>query len=634
MRSRDGVVARGRSWIALALALLALKLVLASRLDLFGDEAFYRWESRHPALGYSDVPGLTPWLIRLGTDLGGSSPLGIRWAFLVIGALLPWLVYRLARLVADRRDAGRAAALSLALPLASLAGLLALPDVPLTIAMLGSLYFLARLLRREHWRHALALGLCIALGWLSHYRFAVLYVAGAVYLTLAVGGQALLRSPRFWIAQAIGLLGLVPTLAYNVRHAFAAVRFQFVERHPWSFHADGLGEVFVQAGVTTPVLFALVVAAGIESWRSSQQTAVVGRDAVRELYAAASLALLGAYLVLDCFADATHLRLHWPLPAYLFALPLVPALLDRWRGAGGWRRGLASAAAPVAALGVLLAFAWMANAARPIRDLDGEVGRYVPDHQTGWSELTAWAARERSAIGPGTVPIAGDFMTGAEWAYALGDDDEPFVIEHPLNSKHGRATQLETWGRDERALRAATWTHGLLVLDDTSVRPIQVLPFYRSLCPRFGRLDYRAELVQRAGRARFLAFAVEPGEGAAAKDRCRLPPLGYIDAPQADATLAGDVAQVRGWALAEYVGIARVEVLVDGRVATQARIGLPAPQVQGQWPMSEDPTHPNVGFEAALALAGLAKGPHALAVRLVDREGRQRIVAPQTFRRD
>ena len=73
-----------------------VKFLLAWRLPLFVDEAFYVWESRHLAWAYSDLPGLTAWLIRAGTTLGGQAELAVRLPFLLIGASLPWWVVRLA----------------------------------------------------------------------------------------------------------------------------------------------------------------------------------------------------------------------------------------------------------------------------------------------------------------------------------------------------------------------------------------------------------------------------------------------------------------------------------------------------------------------------------------------------------
>ena len=49
----------------------AIKLLVAARLPLFVDEAFYWLEGQHLAPAYSDLPGLTAWLARLGVSLGG-----------------------------------------------------------------------------------------------------------------------------------------------------------------------------------------------------------------------------------------------------------------------------------------------------------------------------------------------------------------------------------------------------------------------------------------------------------------------------------------------------------------------------------------------------------------------------------
>ena len=80
------------AWIALTLA----KIAVAARLPLFVDEAFYWQEGRHLAWAYSDLPGLTAWLARLGTELGGDRLLAVRMPFLAMAAALPWLLVRIA----------------------------------------------------------------------------------------------------------------------------------------------------------------------------------------------------------------------------------------------------------------------------------------------------------------------------------------------------------------------------------------------------------------------------------------------------------------------------------------------------------------------------------------------------------
>jgi hypothetical protein len=78
---------RAWRWFIGAWVLLTLvKLVVAARLPLFVDEAFYWQEGQHLAWAYSDLPGLTAWLTRIGVGIGGNNPLALRAPFLLIAA--------------------------------------------------------------------------------------------------------------------------------------------------------------------------------------------------------------------------------------------------------------------------------------------------------------------------------------------------------------------------------------------------------------------------------------------------------------------------------------------------------------------------------------------------------------------
>ena len=80
------------------------------------------------------MPGLTAWLVRLGTTLAGTNVFGLRWPFLLLGAALPWMVVRIARHASAPREgddhsgdvfAWQAGTLAVLLPLGGLLGLLA-----------------------------------------------------------------------------------------------------------------------------------------------------------------------------------------------------------------------------------------------------------------------------------------------------------------------------------------------------------------------------------------------------------------------------------------------------------------------------------------------------------------------------
>ena len=94
-----------RAVVVTFLLLTAARCLVAARLDLFGDEAFYWQCGQRPAIAYADHPPITAMLVRLGSELLGDRPLGVRFFFLLAGAALPFAVFHLARPLVGRRDA-------------------------------------------------------------------------------------------------------------------------------------------------------------------------------------------------------------------------------------------------------------------------------------------------------------------------------------------------------------------------------------------------------------------------------------------------------------------------------------------------------------------------------------------------
>ena len=263
MRDRSSVVAPVAPWRAAFLgafvALLLVKIALAATLAPFSDEAFDWQESRHLAWGYSDLPPLTAWLIRLGETLAGHGLLGMRWPFLLVGAALPWIVARFAREAFDARTGWQAGLLCLALPLASTLGVLAVPDVPLTVAIMLAVLALQRVAEANRMRDWLLLGGALALAWMTHYRAAMPMLVGLLFLALALRGRVLWRRRGLWLALAVASLGLIPLLVSNWQQRGAGVAFQLVDRNPWQFHASALVQPLEQALACTPLLYALLL---------------------------------------------------------------------------------------------------------------------------------------------------------------------------------------------------------------------------------------------------------------------------------------------------------------------------------------------------------------------------------------
>ena len=590
-------------FIALWSVLQVTKLVLAAALPVFVDEAFYAWEGQFPAWAYSDLPGLTAFLARLGTGIGGQHPLALRAPFLLIGALVPWLVVRIARRWFGAEHAWLAGLLSLLLPLGGLLGILALPDVTLVLSALLCLDAIAALRERVSVPSLLGLVAALALGALSHYRFALVIVAGLAGLCCDARGRALLRNGKVWLALLAGALAWLPLLAWNLAHAGAGLRFQVLERNPWAFHADGLAWIPIQFLLVTPFLFVLLLATLRHAARRWSEP-----DRPWGLLAGiAGISVLG-YFVLGLFADDQRVSFHWPLSGWLVLLIAAPELLQRWSRPA--RIALLSAAA----FGLLAGIAFLAVASVPSLRASMAGSRLYPADFAGWTELYA---RSRQIVSSNRLPVvAGDFEVAAELAFAL-DRADIRVLDNPLNHKHGRAAQLQAWGLTFEPSRQHITSPYLLVVDDSATPMKLRLQAYHRLCLALGKLPIADVLNVDHGQKRYLFYRMgsEPGAGA-----CPLPALAWVDAP-APRESVGHAFEVSGWAFKDGVGLASVQVTLDGKVVADAEYGIDMPKVRDYWRISNDPNQPRVGFRAQVAAGEVSAGKHWLGLVLHGADG-------------
>lgn len=583
---------------------LLVKVVLAIHLPLFVDEAFYWQEGQRLAWAYSDLPGLTAWLTRIGVEVGGHSPLALRAPFLLIASAIPWLVGMLARREFGAVAGWRAATCAVLLPLAGSLGLLAVPDPVMVFATLVCMDAIARLLRSISAGATLELALGLAIGALSHYRFIAVIGVGMLVLLALRDGRRLLADPRVWVAIMAGAAAWTPLVAWNMDNAEAGLRFQLVDRHPWSFHAEGIAFLLIQALLVTPLL---LLALGAAAWNNRAETQVFRR----------MLAWLGAlivlgFFVLGFFADTERVSFHWPLPGYVALLPLVPAVLAAW--SRRWRR--ATYAVALAGLVAVLGY-YAAVSLDNVRERSA-AEKWYPANFAGWDTLADAVGSRLDQMPANTRLVAGNFKVGSELGFALRNPDIQ-VLDHPLNRKHGRAPQLRLWGLASNGRSEWGGDPVLLVVGSSDVPYRELLAHYHWLCATAGPLPPPQVVNVDHGRRRFLLFAMP--RAAPAKDApCTTPAMAWIDQPVAGAAVPRTF-QVSGWAFKDGVGIDRVEVTIDGKVVARARYGLPNPGASAYWRISTDPNHPGVGFSAQVDASSLPPGRHWLGLRLHGSDG-------------
>lgn len=595
---------RARRWFLAVWAIVTVvKIAIAARLPLFVDEAFYWQEGRHLAAAYSDLPGLTAWLTRLGTDIGGHQVLAVRAPFLLMAALLPWLVARSAAHWFGAAVGWQAALLVVLMPLSGTLGLLALPDVPMALATVLCADAGARLLREVDATSATELAIGLMVGALSHYRFIGVIGVGLLALLWLPEGRKVLRDPRVWVALAAGVLAWAPLLAWNLEYADAGLRFQLLDRHPWSFHGDGFRFVVVQAAMATPLLFWAMLVLCLRGMRSDDSA-----DAAWRYFALLGAVSTLGFFVLGFFADNERVSFHWPLPGYLALLVVVPLLLREWSPA---RR---RATWGLAALGAVLMLGYYVAVSLPGLRLQVAGSKYYPENFAGWSALATEVRDVQAALPEGTVMLADNFKTGAELGFALGEADIP-VLDHPLNRKHGRAPQLQLWGLHHDGARDAPT---LLVVGATDVKFSALLAHYQQLCRIVGPLPPPRVVNIDHGARRFLLFAL-PAERE--QGECITPVVANIDVPAAGARVDRRF-RVGGWAVKDVVGVAKVEVLLDGRVVAVASDAGANEWLRGFLKdASRDPRMPRVQFTAEVDAGAVPAGRHWLGLRVTGGDG-------------
>lgn len=315
-------------------ALSAFKVLIASHLDLHIDEAFAWQESEHLALGYALHPYLWALYTRLGTELLGDTTLGLRLVPLICGIAFPWGVYFLAQPLVGRRDAVYAAGLALVIPPLGLLGAVAY-EAPFLLFAVGMLGCFERALRLDRTTWWAAAGILAGLGMATSYRFVVPVLALVLFLVLTAAGRAAWRRPGVYVAAAVVLVMSAPTLIHVLDSDFVSLRFQFMERHGWEFHAKGLFYPLLQAAVMTPLIYGLLIWALVTALGGARRG-----DAQLALVAVTALTPLAFYYLAVLFADAQRTNIHWALPGYVPLVVLVPALLRRlWeQGFAGRRR--------------------------------------------------------------------------------------------------------------------------------------------------------------------------------------------------------------------------------------------------------------------------------------------------------
>ncbi len=603
--------------------ILLVKLFFAFTLDLYSDEIFYWQASTYPAIAYSDLPFMAALLTGIGNTLFGNNAAAIRSMFLLLGSAIPFLVLWIAQAILPRRQALQAAALSLCLPLCGFLGLLAVPDVPLLFFGLVFIGTFERATRTGLSKYWLAAGIAAALGVSTHYRFALYLVAAFIYLLAFPSMHRHWRSTGLWLAAAILLLGLYPTLSFNFSNDLSGIDYHLLERHPWEFQAEGLLHAVKQAVLVTPLLYLALLF-------TLYRLCIAARagDTRKGLFASFALCNLGVYLMLAPWTDSTRTSIHWPLSGYLPLVIFLPEtlLVCREYLAQRFNPQLAQrvlvATVLIGFTGSLAALAGLGTQVfhQQLRPILG--AGVLSNKMAGWKDFAEHVELliAEQGIGPDEVIVSDNYYTAAQLALALPTKHEIYNIDEDKAIRDGRAVQYQLWQRNGAALANLAQATGLFITEDSTMTVTDKIEILQRACERFPQLTYLSELSLLSGDKRFSFYRGKEASASTNPNTCPKPTLGWLDLPSNHADIESAI-NVSGWVINEGLGVSSVEVLLDGLVIGQARYGVSRPDVAQAMSVENDLNGENLGFEANIDSRELPKGRATLSIKVVGVSG-------------
>jgi 4-amino-4-deoxy-L-arabinose transferase-like glycosyltransferase len=478
-----------RAFLIVSIA-AAVRLLFATVIPVFPDEAYYWLWSRNLAPGYFDHPPVVALLIRFGGLL--FSPLGldatgiaIRIGPIIAGWVASLATAGIANRLGGSSSAIRASIVMSVMPLAAAGLVLATPDAGVLAATALTLYCVVRAFEsdvgsRESLRWWMATGVVLGVAFASKYTSIFLPLAMLIAVLVRADLRLRLREPGPYIACLIAALVFLPVLLWNAQHDWISFVFQL--RHglsapkgsalvaAWKHEGDFFGG---QAALVSPILFILMALVVVRAFRAAAPSICFALGVVA--------AVTFGFFIYSGVRQ--RVEANWPAPAYIPAIVLlsIASSTPRWEK---WVKG------GIGLAGVMsfLIYVQALIPVLPLKPAKDPIARSF-----GWTELAAAADSTANVVRAETnrrTWLGGDrYQEASELALHLRG--------HPITfstNLAGRVNQFDFW--PWFSLRATVGDNLILVVDDSEQMPGPV----SALQPFFDEARRGALVTLRRGR--------------------------------------------------------------------------------------------------------------------------------------
>jgi hypothetical protein len=565
---------------------IILQLWILNTQQLFGDEAFYWLEGQYLGLSYSELPGWTAWMIRLGVEIFGNNYFGVRiFSFLGFLSIFPgiWLLHN--SLTKPNDTLALNLYMLFAIPLIALIAIMALPDIWLLTFVTWFIYFFSKAMNSQSKKYWVWIGILLAFSLNVHVRMWIwLFIAGVVFLVIYRKQKQIIQ-PALIIAFPITLMGLLPIIIFNYQNEFPLFQFQFGQRHPWEFQIHNLKFLLSQVLIISPLVLFL--------WFYNISLAMKNHSSKQFINWIVYTALFHwlLYVFLGLFADGLRTTVHWVLMSYLPVLSLSTIFVKNlklliWAILSGF----------------IFTLAMLVFLTADKSTLTNTQARIL-DNSSGWQQLakSVSAIQEKHNL---EYIVTDYFMTAAELAFELGQKDKIKVLTHAKNIKHGREKQLDIMGmllKNPEQYRQ----EALLVVEDSTLKLIDKGKYYSQLCKNFKQLNFLKTVNIDNSKKKYHFFKIN--NTTSREPECSIPPVFYIQHVE-----YAEGFIISGWVIFHEIGIKSLTLKSGENTFVINEIDGVNFGIEDLFPEILDPNLPNNGFEVSIPVTSITNNQYRL----------------------
>lgn len=303
---------------------LVIRGLLAGFFEFGNDEVYYWTYAKFPDWSHFDHPGMVGWMMQaFSLNLLLDSEFFLRLSSIIFMSFNTYLFYLIGCEIKNKLTGF----LSALLYTASLygfviTGVFIMPDTPLMLFLLLSIYLLIKYLKTEGKNPIFLLlgGLCAGLAMLSKYSAAFILVGFGLYILIYDRKE--LKNKWLYLSILLSLSCLLPIIIWNFHNDFISFRFHG-DRVSWfdKPHFEYVGrEILGEFLYNNPIVYILIFIGVIHFFRKKYVLDKCGS----RLILLTALPLIGLFVY---FSFTRPTLPHWSAPGYSLLIPFAAAFL-------------------------------------------------------------------------------------------------------------------------------------------------------------------------------------------------------------------------------------------------------------------------------------------------------------------